>query len=260
MQDGVSLDIQGAIARIVLDAPDAEHRLTDTVLRRLLGFARDLAGDGSVNVVTITGAGHACFSTGLLTPQIKAAMSKEGVLALVRLANEVFDSFEALPQLVIAGINGRIRAGAVELVLACDIRVCADHATLAMPEARWGGFPGAGGPVRLPAIVGRARALDLICSGREIDAIEMERMGLVQRVIAGEAFDEALTEMAQMIAANGPLAIRGAKRIVGVRTEPGFRAAREVSDALRNAFEWTTDADEGVAAHLEGRQPRFSGR
>jgi enoyl-CoA hydratase/carnithine racemase len=260
MQEGVSYRVDGAVARIVLDAPDADHRLTDIVLTRLLGFARELAANASVSVVVITGAGRACFSTGLLTPQIKAAMSKDGVLALVRLANEVCDAYEALPQLVIAGINGRIRAGAVELALACDIRVCADHATLAMPEAKWGGFPGAGGPVRLPALVGRARALDLICSGREIDAAEMERIGLVQRVIARDRFDAELDEMVQTIAANGPLAIRGAKRVVGVRTEPGFRAAREVSDALRNAFEWTGDADEGVAAHLEGRAPRFSGR
>src|SRR3989442_13227977 len=77
-----------------------------------------------------------------------------------------------------AALNGVARAGAAELALACDIRLAAAHATFALPEARWGGFPGAGGPVRLPAIVGRGRALELICTGREGDAQEMERIGL----------------------------------------------------------------------------------
>src|SRR6201999_915424 len=111
---------------------------------------------------------------------IRASFSKGQIVELVLLANRVFDAVEALPQIVIAAINGKVLAGAVELALACDIRYCAAHATLQMPEAAWGGFPGAGAPVRLPALIGRARALDLMCSGREIDAAAMERYDIVQ--------------------------------------------------------------------------------
>src|SRR5437879_12195807 len=88
----------------------------------------------------------------------------------------------ALPQIRSPLLHGAARAAAAELSLACDIRLAAAHATFALPEALWGGFPGAGGPVRLPGIVGRARALELICTGREIDAAEMERLGLVLAV------------------------------------------------------------------------------
>ena len=108
--------------------------------------------------------------TGLLNPEIRGSLPKNEVLDFVFLANRVFDAVEALPQIVIAAINGTVMAGAVELALACDIRLVADHAKLSMPEAKWGGFPGAGGPVRLPMVVGHGHAMDLIGTGREIDA------------------------------------------------------------------------------------------
>jgi len=129
-----------------------------------------------------------------------------------------------------------------------------------LPEALWGGFPGAGGPVRLPAIVGRARALELICTGREIDAPEMERLGLVLSVYPGGRLLAEAQGLAARIAASGPIATRGAKRIMNVRTVGGFAAARALSDALRHELEWSRDVDEGMAAHREGRAPRFTGR
>jgi enoyl-CoA hydratase len=157
-------------------------------------------------------------------------------------------------------LNGIARAGAAELSLACDIRLAASHATWALPEALWGGFPGAGGPVRLPAIVGRARALELICTGREIDAAEMERLGLALSVCPGERLLAEARDLAVRIAASGPIATRGAKRIMNVRVASGFAAARALSDALRHELEWSRDVDEGMAAHREGRPPRFTGR
>src|SRR5207237_10319361 len=114
-------------------------------------------------------------------------------------------SLEALPQMVIAALNGAARAGAAELALACDIRVAAAHATFALPEALWGGFPGAGGPVRLPALVGRARALELICTGREIDTPELERLGLVLGVYPADRLMLEARAVAPRIAASGPL-------------------------------------------------------
>lgn len=259
MERAVSTSTVRGVANVVIDRPDDENRLTAGVLEELLALCGRLKMDRAVNVVTITGGGETIFSTGLLTPQLKANLGKEGVLALVHLANETFDAIEALPQIVIAGVNGVVRAGAVELMLACDLRIAAQHSTMAMPEAKWGGFPGAGAPVRLPPIVGGARALELICSGREIGAAEMERIGLVQRVVPASDLKTAVSDLADTIAQNGPLAIRGAKKIARTRMEPGFKAARELSDALRQAFEWTNDADEGIAAHLENRRPRFEG-
>src|SRR5881396_1194002 len=254
------LQRDGRIATITIDRPADQNRLTRDVLLGLEAFVHDLAGDAETQAVVLTGAGSEFFSMGILNPVVRAGYSKEQILELVRTANRLYDALEALPQIVIAALNGAARAGAAELSLACDIRLAAAHATFALPEALWGGFPGAGGPVRLPAIVGRARALELICTGRTIDAGEMERLGLVLSVHPADRVRAEAQALAARIGASGPLATRGAKRIMNAGRAGGFAAARSLSDALRHALEWSHDIDEGMVAHREGRTPRFSGR
>ena len=258
--EGVTLARDDGVATLTLDRPADLNRLSPEVIVRLGLIAEVLREDPQTNVLVITGSGSEFFSMGILNPAIRASYSKDEIVRLVRLANRVFDAIEALPQIVVAAINGKVIAGAAELCLACDLRYAASHATLALPEAGWGGFPGAGGPVRLPVLVGKARAIELICTGREIDAPEMERIGLVQAIYPGERLAETVAVTARRIAANGPLATKGAKRIIAARQESGFRAARELSDALRHALEWSRDVDEGMAAHRENRKPKFSGR
>jgi enoyl-CoA hydratase/carnithine racemase len=258
-QAGLILAREAGVLTMTIDRPDDLNRLSPELIDRLGALAAELREDTETNVVLITGRGD-IFSMGILNPAIRAGLPKDEVVRLVRRANQVFDAIEAVPQVVIAGINGKVFAGAAELCLACDLRYAASSATMTMPEAAWGGFPGAGGPVRLPLLVGKARALELICTGREIDAVEMERLDLVQGVYPPERFAAAVRDIATRIAASGPLAVRGAKRIMAARQEPGFRAARELSDALRHALEWSRDVDEGIAAHRENRKPKFTGR
>jgi enoyl-CoA hydratase len=258
--DDVRIEREGRVVTVVLDRPDDQNRLTREGLTTLLGLAEGLATDDEAQVLVITGGGREFFSMGILNPAVRASYTKEQVLEMVRLGNRVFDALEALPQIVIAALNGAARAGAAELSLACDIRLAASHATIAWPEALWGGFPGAGAPVRLPALVGRARALELICTGREVDAAEMERLGLVLAVHPAERLLPETRALAGRIAASGPLATRGAKRIMNMHGVSGFAAARTLSDTLRYALEWSRDVDEGMAAHREGRPPRFTGR
>ncbi|HEY4372786.1 MAG TPA: enoyl-CoA hydratase/isomerase family protein [Burkholderiales bacterium] len=257
--EGVTLARAGGVAEITLDRPADMNRLLPDVLARLHALVERLREDAATHAVVITGGGEQYFSMGILNPAIRASFSKEQIIELVMLANRVFDAVEALPQIVIAAINGRVLAGAVELALACDIRYCAAHATLQMPEAAWGGFPGAGAPVRLPALVGRARALELICATREIGAQEMERYGIVQGVYPGAEFRDSVRAIAQRIAQNGPLATRGAKKIANARLAPGFQHSRELSDSLRRALEWSADVDEAMAAQAQGRKPVFHG-
>ncbi len=256
----IILDIDAPVATITIDRADDENRLTRANLERLGEIAEILKASNDVQAVLITGAGGEIFSHGLLNPAIRASLSKDEVIETVVLANTVLDAIEALPQIVIAVINGSIRAGATELALACDIRLVADHATLALPEAKWGGFPGAGAPHRLPLVVGHGRALELICTGREIDAATMARIGFAEYAYPAGALWDAAMEIAHQIGANGPLATRGAKAIMRVRREPGFKAARELSDALRRELEWSHDVDEGMAAARENRAPKFTGR
>jgi enoyl-CoA hydratase/carnithine racemase len=259
MVEGLRYETDRRVASLTLTRPDSLNLLTEEILRAFGDVASDLATRTDIDVLTITSEGTSCFSTGLLTPALRGSLGKPDVLKRVRLANASFDAIEALPQIVIAGLNGLVRAGAVELALACDIRIAGDHVKLSSPEAKWGGFPGAGAPVRLPRIVGMGRALELICTGREIDAPEMERIGLVDRLVAPHAIHAELTEMARTIAENGPLATRGTKQIARMRETSGFAAARSLSDELRTALEWTNDVDEGIAAVREGRKPRFTG-
>jgi enoyl-CoA hydratase/carnithine racemase len=257
---GPALDIAGGVAAITLDRQDDANRMTPEDMTRLGEIVAGLAADETVNAVMVTGAGEDWFSAGLLNPDIRAAMVKEQVVAFVMQANAVLDALEALPQIVVCAMNAPVMAGAAELALACDIRVAADHATLTMPEARWGGFPGAGGPVRLPGVVGHGQAMRLIATAETIDAAEMLRIGFVEAVWPKAAFRARARAMVERIAESGPLATRGAKRIALTRRDEGFRAARALSDALRRELEWSADVDEGMAAHREGRAPRFTGK
>jgi enoyl-CoA hydratase/carnithine racemase len=256
----VRMERDERVLTLTLDRLGDQNRLTREVLLTMQGIADSLAGDDQIQAVVITGSGSEFFSMGILNPAVRASYTKEEILDLVRIANRLYDAIEALPQIVIAAFNGAARAGAAELSLACDIRLAATHATFRLPEALWGGFPGAGGPVRLPAIVGRARALELICTGREIDAAEMERLGLVLAVYPADRLRAEAHALASDIGASGPIATRGAKRIMNARRDAGFAAARSLSDKLRHALEWSHDVDEGMAAHREGRRPRFTVR
>jgi enoyl-CoA hydratase/carnithine racemase len=232
---------EGRVAVITLNRRDDDNRMTFEVLERLEMIADDLAKDEEVLAVILTGSGEKFFSAGMLHPKVRATLTRTQILAMVRLANIVFDKIEALPQVTIAALNGVTRAGAAEMTLACDMRIAAS-------------------PVRLPGLVGRARALELICTARELNAQEMEAWGLTLSTHAPDKLMDAAYEIAGRVAACGPLAIRGAKRIVNVRERAGFAAARELSDALRHALESTSDMAEGQAAILEGRAPRFTGK
>ncbi len=179
----------------------------------------------------------------------------------MRLANRVFDRIEALPQITIAALNGITRAGAAELTLACDMRIAAEHATFAIPEAKWGGFPGAGAPGpaaddRRP----RARAGAHLHGARVRRAAEMERYGLTLETHPREELMPAVA--ATRRSDRGLRPARHPRR--EAHRQPalaaGFQPARELSDALRHALEWTNDMAEGQAAILEGRAPRFTGR
>lgn len=258
--DDLVMTRSGAIATITINRPNDDNLLSPDALAKLESLARDLARDDGTHVVVFTGAGSKFFSMGILNPAIRASYSKEQVIEIVRLASRTYAAVDALPQITIAALNGVTRAGGAELSFACDIRVAAAHATMTLPEAGWGSFPGAGAPYRLASLVGRGRALEIIATSRTVDAAEMDRIGLVQAVYPSDRFTTDAQAFANRIAAAGPLATRGAKRIMATRLDPGLAAAQDLSDALRYSIEWSEDVDEAIAAHKQGRPPRFTGR
>lgn len=259
-KDEVLYTVDGPIAKVVINRGYDLNRVSPEFFARLKEIVAELKVNRDVHVLGIRGQGAEHFSMGVFGPVRRAQLTKEQALDVIVLANEVIDAMEALPQIVVAGINGQIRGGGGELALGCDIRIAAAHARLAFPETKLGGFPGASGAVRLPAVIGYSKAMELLCTGREIDAAEMLRIGFVERVVESSRFDEEFDAVIAAIGNCSPLGIRGAKRVANVRREPGFRGSRELSDALRAALEYTRDMDEGLAAHREHRAPKFVGR
>lgn len=251
---------EGRVAVVTINRPEDGNRANWDTMLRFEQVTAELAADEHVQVVIVTGAGTTDFCLGTFNPDIRAGMAKERVVELVMRGNRGRDAWEALPQITIAAINGTARGSGVELALCCDMRFVADHATIGFPEADMGGFPGGGGPVRLPMVVGHSLALDLMCSGRPMDAAEMVSRGFALWSRPGETFMDQVMAYAAHVAGKGPIALRGAKRIVTARRAPGFTEARLLSDALRAQLEYSHDVDEALAAAREGRAPRYTGR
>jgi enoyl-CoA hydratase/carnithine racemase len=161
---------------------------------------------------------------------------------------------------IIAAVNGHCLAGGLEIALACDLRIASENATFGLPEVTRGIIPGAGGTQRLPRLIGPERALDLILTGRRIDAREAERIGLVTRVVAQDALRREAIAVAEAIAGNGPLAVRAAKAAVwrglDVPLEEGLRLEQLLAEPVRQS----EDAQEGPRAFLDKRKPEFKGR
>jgi enoyl-CoA hydratase/carnithine racemase len=248
------------IVIVTLNRPEDGNRWRKETLLAFELIVEALHKDEEAQVVIVRGAGDEYFSWGAFDPAIRGAMGKQEIVDFVLRGARLRDSLEMVPQIVIAAINGKARGNGVELALACDMRFVSDRATMSFPEADMGGIPGGGGPARLPSVVGRARALELICSGREVGAEEMVRIGFALAAFPHATFMEEVMAFARRIAAKGPIALRGAKRIAHTRLAPGLREARQLSDELRAQLEWSHDVDEAIAAHREGRKPRFAGK
>jgi len=235
------------------------NAMNGALIEALWRRAQELAVDPNIRVVLITGAGDKAFSAGA---DLKArhTMTYEERRAFSHAVSRAVNAVEALPMPVIAAINGYCLAGGLELALACDIRIAAEHATFGLPEIRLGGFPGAGGAVRLPRLITKGRAKELLFTGKRISAREAERIGLVERVVPfGELMDEAM-DLAEQLASLSPQALRSVKRVVDATADGDLSAALAFSQAYRDPLQGTKDQDEGIAAFVEKREPTFKGQ
>src|SRR5688572_21494364 len=203
----------GEIACLTIDRPEVMNCLSFPTLKRLRSLFHDLSRDDSVRAVVITGAGERAFCAGADLKERKT-MPLERVPIFVKNIRRTMDDLADLPQPTIGAINGIAFGGGCELLLACDLRVAAPHAQLGLTETSLAIIPGAGGTQRLPRLIGRARAKELILTARRIDAAEAERIGLVNRVAPAGGLRAAGLELARAISANGPVAVRAAKRAV----------------------------------------------
>src|SRR5579884_1848255 len=207
----VDTDRERGIATVTLNRPHARNALNRLMAQTLVLALANLAAQPDLRALILTGAGELAFCAGAdlverrgMTPGERTEHSAE--------INAAADALAGFPTPVIAAIRGYALAGGAELAIACDLRVAADDAVFGFPEPRVGIFPGAGGVVRLPALVGAGRARDLLYTGRRIGAEEALRIGLVDRIVPAAAVAEAARALAAEIAANAPLAVRAVKR------------------------------------------------
>jgi enoyl-CoA hydratase/carnithine racemase len=231
--------------------------LLDELGEALALLAATPAGD--VRVVVVTGNGDRAFSAGSHVGEFEAQRGSAGRNRL-ELEERVSRQLADLPMPTIAAIEGNALGGGLELALACDLRIASERARLGLPEVRLAVTPGAGGTQRLPRIVGLARAKELVLTGRILHADEAARIGLVNEVVrAGEARRRA-DEIAEEIAARGPLAVREVKRLLDaaldVDLDTGLAAELDASERIFA----TDDLLEGASAFFEKRDPLYRGR
>jgi enoyl-CoA hydratase len=247
------------VATVTLSRPDVHNAMNEAMRRDLTRCFDAIAIDEDVKVVVVTGAGERAFSAG--------ADIREFVEPLVpvrfREQRRRLDFRQAMDrcwQPIIAAVNGFALGGGLELALACDIRIAAAGATLGLTEINLAIIPGGGGTQRLPRLIGRGKALELILTGARVPADEALRIGLVERVVPGGEALKAATELARSMAAKAPVALRYAKEAVAKGLElplaDGLRLEGDLSTLLRT----TEDRLEGARAFLEKRPPRWTGR
>ncbi len=249
----------GGLVWLTIERPDVMNCLSFPTLKRLRTLCAELREDLSIRCVLITGAGDKAFCAGADLKERKT-MPPARVPDFVRNIRRTMDDVEALPQPTIAVVNGFAFGGGTELLLACDLRVAAAHAQFGLTETTLAIIPGAGGTQRLPRLVGRSRAKDLILTGRKLDAVEAERIGLVNRIAPTGKLAETAVELARTIAANGPVAVRAAKAAIDSGCEEPLTKGLEIEARCYERVLPTQDRLEALAAFAEKRKPSYQGR
>jgi enoyl-CoA hydratase len=231
--------------------------LNGAVSLELCECADDIMGDSSVRVVVVTGAGKRAFSAGGDITEFPKVLEGKDAKQFWRQNRVGFERFAGLRQPTIAAVNGLAYGGGFELALACDLRVASENAKFCLPEIKIGLFPDGGGTQRLPRLVGASRAKKIMFLGEPITAAEAYRIGLVDHVVpVGQALSKALG-LAGHLAAMPALALRSIKRAVDEGCDRDLQTGLQLEGELFDDVFQTADAQEGVRAFLEKRQPRF---
>jgi enoyl-CoA hydratase len=257
--DNLLLDRDGAVATLTLNRPKVLNALNSHTLDELRRAVLDLKRDEGVRVVIITGAGEKAFVAGADINELAVQTPTSGREHALE-GQHVFDLIENLGKPVIAAINGYALGGGCELAMACTLRLAADTAKLGQPEITLGIIPGYAGTQRLPRLVGKGKALELILSGASINAVDAERIGLVNRVVpASELMNEA-RKLAAVLAAQAPIAVQYIIAAVNKGLEMPFAEGSVYEATLFGLVASTEDMREGTRAFLEKRKAEFKGR
>lgn len=254
----IHITVQGAVGWLTISRPQQLNALNADVLQEIIDGVKELRERPEVCVVVLTGAGDKAFVAGA---DIKAMQAMDGRTAekFVKLGHDCMRVLELTRQPMIAMVNGFALGGGMELALACDFIYAAETAVFGLPEVTLGLFPGFGGTQRLFRVIGRARALELITTGRRLDAHEALAWGIVNRVVPFAQLRAEVEKTAQAIAANSPRAIGLAKQVVIRGGDVGLGAGLALEREVFPRCLASEDAKEGLKAFLEKRKPVFKG-
>jgi enoyl-CoA hydratase len=255
---------RGHVGVVTFNRPQRRNALTPAMLIGLHDLLEAWAQEGEVRAVVFTGAGHEAFSSGFdigaiptdPDPHLARRLKEQNPLALG------LASVQRFPFPTLAMLNGPCFGAALHLALCCDLRLAADDVAVGMPPARLGLVYPADGIARFASVLGTARAREIFLTGRTYRGAEVKEMGLVGRLVPRAELEQTTFALAEEIAANAPLALRGLKRVLDLveSAAPLSSEAREETEALTAAAMQSEDAREGQRAFAEKRRPRFTGR
>ena len=247
------------VVTITLNRPEVHNAMNEQMRQELTRCFGDLATSDAARVVVVTGAGERAFSAGadireFVEPQVPVRFRES------RKRVDFRQAMDRCPQPIIGAIRGYALGGGLELALACDIRIAGEDAQLGLTEVNLAIIPGGGGTQRLPRLVGRGRALEMILTGARIDAREAWRIGLVERVVPAADVLASARELARTLAEKAPVALRYAKEAVVKGLELPLADGLRLENDLATLLRTTEDRVEGAKAFLEKRKPRFTGK
>lgn len=246
------------IGIITINRPKALNALNSSTMHELNELLDYLVQEPTVKVVIITGAGDKAFLAGADISEMQHMSIKEG-RNWSKLGQAVFKKIEDLPQPVIAAVNGFALGGGCELAMACDIRIASDKAKFGQPEVSLGILPGFGGTQRLPRLVGKSMAMELLFSGDMIDAQTALRIGLVSKVVPGDELLSVAKALGEKIMACAPLAVQLCKSVVNVGLDVDLQSGISYEAEVFGMCFGTADQKEGMTAFIDKRKARFTG-
>jgi len=248
-----------AVLIVTINRPTVLNALSAPLLAELSQAIDEARDDESIRVVVVTGAGEKAFVAGADIKELSVQTPVAG-RDRARRGQALFDRIERLGKPVIAAVNGFALGGGCELAMACTIRLASDSAKFGQPEINLGLIPGYAGSQRLPRLVGRGRALELLLTGAQISADEAFRIGLVNRVVPAAQLLTEARALARTLAAKAPVAVRYILDAVAGGLEMSFADAQDYEATLFGLIASTDDMREGTRAFLDKRKPAFQGR
>lgn len=257
--NNVLYQTDNGIGMITLNRPKALNALNSELLTELNGLLDEIAQDDSVKVVIITGSGDKAFVAGADIAEMQNISPLEG-RAFGKFGQAIFNKLENIPQPVIAAVNGFALGGGCELAMACDIRIASDKAKFGQPEVGLGIVPGFGGTQRLPRLIGKGRAKELLYTADMINAEEAYRIGLVNRIVAAEELLSTAKELAEKIMARAQAAVRLCKAAVNTGMDTDLESGIAYEAEVFGLCFASADQKEGMSAFIGKRKPNFSNK